>query len=253
MNCNKYRIGLVSVSFRQNSPEEIVKAADRAGLSFIEWGSDVHAPCRDKARLYEIARLGKEYNIACSSYGTYFRLGVTPIEELTDYIAAAKILGTDILRLWCGDKSGAEYSEEEKQKLIADCRRGAEMAQREGVVLCMECHRNTYTQYLSDALELMQTVDSEHFRMYWQPFQWQTPEENNVYAGAIAPYTRHIHVFQWKGSEKFPLSDGIEEWREYLSNFSLPRTLLLEFMPDGEISSLEREADSLRAIIGRPE
>ena len=106
MKSNKYELGLVSVSFRQHDPKTITKAAQAAGLSFIEWGSDVHAPCRDVVRLREIASLQNEYGIFCSSYGTYFRLGETPIDELEDYVRAAKLLGTNILRLWCGRKSG---------------------------------------------------------------------------------------------------------------------------------------------------
>ena len=100
-----YTLGLVSISFRKHTPEEIIQAVKAAGLSCIEWGSDVHAPCRDTERLHEIARLQGEYGITCSSYGTYFKFGKTPLEELTDYITAAKILGADVLRLWCGQKS----------------------------------------------------------------------------------------------------------------------------------------------------
>ena len=112
----RYDLGLVSVSFRKNSPEEILNAASAAGLSFIEWGSDVHAPCHDTERLKEIAALQKEYGIVCSSYGTYFRLGETRIEELETYIQAAKILGTDLLRLWCGVKSGKDMTKEEREE-----------------------------------------------------------------------------------------------------------------------------------------
>ena len=42
-----FRTGLVSVSFRDKTPPEIIKAAAGAGLSCIEWGSDVHAPFSD--------------------------------------------------------------------------------------------------------------------------------------------------------------------------------------------------------------
>ena len=70
-----------------------------------------------------------------------------------------------------------------------------------------------------------------------------------VYAEEIAPLTHHIHVFQWKNEQKFSLGDGIDEWRAYLSKFSLPRTLLLEFMPDGKLTTLSAEAEALRRII----
>ena len=102
-----YQNGLVSVTFRKLSPEEILQAMTACGLKYIEWGSDVHAPCTDDACLSEIVELQKKYGVTCCSYGTYFKLGVTPMEELEGYILAAKRLGTDILRLWCGSKGSA--------------------------------------------------------------------------------------------------------------------------------------------------
>ena len=243
-------IGLVSVSFRPLTVEQVVKAAAEAGLTCIEWGSDVHAPHDDEARLQEIVALQKQYGLTCCSYGTYFRLGKDDVAQLPDYIRAAKILGTNILRLWCGDKNPDEYAVGEKEALFAACNAAAAVAEAEGVILCLECHNNTYTQTKEGALELMQYVNSPVFRMYWQPNQLRTIEENIPYATLLAPYTTHIHVFQWKGKEKFPLSDGIQEWRSYLKCFEGEHTLLLEFMPDGQVSTLLREADTLREIIG---
>ena len=86
----------------------------------------------------EIAKLQEESGIFCSSYGTYFRLGVTPTEEFPAYIQAAKILGTNILRLWCGNKSPQNYTEEEKEAIYAQGREVAKMAEEAGVILCME-------------------------------------------------------------------------------------------------------------------
>ena len=143
MKENKYHLGLVSVSFRQHEPRTVIEATRTAGLSCIEWGSDVHAPCHDVKRLYEIAALQKEYGIVCSSYGTYFRLGETSVEELEAYIRAAKLLGTNILRLWCGRKTGKDMSDAEKNGLFEACKKSAKMAESNGVTLCMECHRGT--------------------------------------------------------------------------------------------------------------
>ena len=250
MREDKYFLGLVSISFRDRDPETILQAMQQARLSYVEWGSDVHAPCWDVERLREIAALQKQYGISCSSYGTYFRLGETPIEELGDYIAAAKILDTDILRLWCGTKSGADMTEAERNILLEECRAAAKIAEEIGVMLCMECHKRTLTERCEDTLLLMRAIDSPHFRMYWQPFQWQSVKENLAYAEAISPFAEHLHVFQWKGKERFSLNEGIEEWKSYLKNFSTPRTLLLEFMPDDRIETLPTEAQALKIIIG---
>ena len=245
-----YTCGLVSVSFRGKAPKEILQAVKASGLSAIEWGSDVHAPCADSANLQRIAALQKEQGIACSSYGTYFRIGVNAIQEIEPYIAAAKILGTDVLRLWCGDKGSAKYTDSERESLLCECIALAKIAKARGVKLCMECHMNTFTDTKESALWLMESVNSPYFRMYWQPNQFVSAEENLAYARLLAPYTEHVHVFHWLGKEKFPLREGIEIWRQYLSCFSGERTLLLEFMPDGKIESLPGEADALAKIIG---
>ncbi len=248
---NKYNLGVVSVSFRDHTPKEIAEAARDAGLSCIEWGSDIHAPCREVEKIKEIVSVQDAYGIKCSSYGTYFTLGETPIDELKYYIEAAKILGTDILRLWCGTKCGNEYSPEARQALIEESVKAAEIAKGEGATLCMECHPFTFTEILSDTLELMKKVNSPNFGMYWQPFQMKkTVEDNLTYAEAISEYVRHIHVYQWKGELHLSLNEGIGEWQRYLEKFTTPRTLLLEFMPDGKITTLKGEAEALRKITG---
>ena len=245
---NRYTLGLVSISFRSLSPGDILKAMADAGLTCVEWGSDVHAPADDLCRLEEIIRLQRRYGITCSAYGTYFRLGVTPLEELPAYIRAAKLLGTDILRLWCGDRNSEDYDAEGKQALFAACRDAAKLAEQAGVTLCMECHNNTYTNRARTALELMEAVASAAFGMYWQPNQYRTVEENLEYARLLAPYTRHLHVFNWEGKSRFPLEEGLAVWQRYLSCFTGERTLLLEFMPDNAPESLPAEARALRAL-----
>jgi len=245
---NKYKLGLVSVSFRPYSPREILEAMREAGLEYIEWGSDIHAPCAESEKIEEIVALQREYGVKCSSYGTYFKLGRDPVEELYGYINAAKRLGTDVLRVWCGDKSGDKCDEDERARLFADAKAAARMAEREGVLICTECHKNSFTERLCDSLELMSCVDSPNFCTYWQPFQWQSRERNIEYARGISDYARHIHVFNWHGEGRSPLGEAVEEWREYLSCFEGERTLLLEFMPDGRIETLRAEAEALRSI-----
>ena len=244
------KLGLVSVSFRQLSVLEIIKLIKAEGMSLVEWGSDVHAPIDDIEKLEQIAELQKEYGIKCSSYGTYFKVGTTPIEELESYIKAAKILGTNVLRIWCGDKDSENYSESEKQKLFEECKKLSEIAEQNVVVLCLECHGWTYTNRLSSALEVMEVVNSDSFKMYWQPNQFRSYEENLEYAENIAKYTVNIHVFNWDGEDKFPLIEAKEKWQEYLKKFSGNENLFLEFMPDGKPESLTTEYAALKEIVG---
>ena len=177
------------------------------------------------------------------------------VREFPDYIRAAKMLGTDILRLWCGTKGSLEYTPEELEALYADCRGLAAMAEEAGVKLCMECHNDTLTDRKESALALMQAVDSPAFRMYWQPNQLRTKEENLAYANLLSSWTEHLHVFNWdcpNGGplEKYPLVGAVELWKQYLEQLPGDRCLLLEFMPDDKLETLNTEADALRKIVG---
>ena len=69
-----------------------------------------------------------------------------------------------------------------------------------------------------------------------------------AYAKALAPYTVHIHVFNWQGDERRPLSEAKDVWAAYLSCFDGVTNLLLEFMPDDRIESLKAEADALKEM-----
>ncbi len=244
-----FETGLVSVSFRSLEPAEIVKLCRENGLGHIEWGSDIHAPCDNCAKIEEIVALQENSGTKCSSYGTYFRIGVNDCTELYTYINAARMLGTDILRLWCGDKNYTDMSEEERSFIISESKKAAKMAEDEGVTLCMECHNKTFTNCVEGALRLMSDVDSANFRMYWQPNQYRTLESNIEYAQKIAKYTKVIHVFNWSGKNKYPLGEAVDIWKKYLSFFDGTQKLLLEFMPDGRPESLKDESDALRRII----
>lgn len=242
--------GLVSISFRDRGVEEICRVVKEAGLTAVEWGSDVHAPCDDAQRLREIAAWQNRYGIRCSSYGTYFRLGQMPVSELPAYFAAAKALGTTVLRLWCGNRPADAYTEAEKAALFADGRAAAALAEAAGMTLCMECHPDTFTETRDGMEELMRAVASPAFRMYWQPNQNATVDENLAYAEAAAPYTVNIHVFHWQGRAHLPLRDGLAVWRRYLRVFDGTQGLLLEFMPDGRAESLPQEAAALADLMG---
>ena len=67
--------GLVSVSFRGESPETILHEARAAGLRAIEWGGDVHVPPGDLENARRIGAATREAGLSVAAYGSYYRLG----------------------------------------------------------------------------------------------------------------------------------------------------------------------------------
>ena len=64
------KTGLVSITFRKKSPEEVVALVCDAGLDAIEWGGDIHAPHGDLAKAREIREMCDSRGIAIPSYGS---------------------------------------------------------------------------------------------------------------------------------------------------------------------------------------
>ena len=242
-------LGLVSISFRSLSPEELLCLCREAGLSSIEWGSDVHVKPEDQENLQAVLALEKEHGISCSSYGTYFKLGVHSLDTLPSYIETAKALKTDILRIWGGGKDFEKMSEEERKALLEEAKKAALIAEKSGVTLCLECHNGTVTSCLDGAKFIIEGTSSKALQMYWQPNQYKSLEENLAYAEWAAPYTKVIHVFNWRENLRFPLGEAVGLWKRYLGYFDGTQTLLLEFMPKNEPDELKEEAKALFEIV----
>lgn len=243
-----YRTGLASIAFRHLSVEDVIAAAKNAGLSYIEWGSDIHAPCTDLENIRRVRRLTEEAGLACSSYGAYFNIVKDAPEDIRGYIAAAKELGVSTIRIWC---SGHPYelTAEEIEKRYDACREIAKIAEKEGVMICAECHSGNLTHDLASSLAFMEAVNSPNFRMYWQPCELLTTEENIAFAKATAPYVTNVHVYYYVNKTHTPLSEGKEGWTEYIRALGTERLFILEHLPEHNEAYLPRQADTLRHIL----
>ena len=163
--------GLVSVSFRTLSCEEIIALAVQNGLKAIEWGADVHVLPGDTARAREVGKLTAEAGLTVAAYGSYYKLGQLPAREqqaaeLQKLLTNAELLGTDSIRIWAGSKGSADVTESERQALIREAAFLAEIAAGAGIRLCFECHPHTLTDERDAALFLLQSVDRDNVRIY---------------------------------------------------------------------------------------
>ena len=65
--------GVVSVTFRKKTPEEVIDIVKKAGLTHIEWGGDVHVPHGDVETAKRVGELTRAAGLTVSSYGSYFK------------------------------------------------------------------------------------------------------------------------------------------------------------------------------------
>lgn len=240
-----FHTGLVSISFRGNTAEELIQAAKETGITAVEWGSDVHVPAGDTDRAAQVKALCEEAGIAIPEYGSYYYLGEAP-ETFDDVLACAKALGTARIRIWGGKKSSDTLRTAEYAALVEDARRICDMAP--DMTLCLECHKGSVTDEYHTALRFLRDVGRKNLKMFWQPNQFRDLSYNLDALKALLPHVESVHVFSWNREQKFPLAAMEEDWKQYLTLLKTAgvENYMLEFMHDNALESLAETANTLK-------
>lgn len=255
------RSGLVSVSFRQLSPSEVVALCVEAGLEGIEWGGDVHVPPGDVEAAEQVGRMTREAGLANAAYGSYYRMAESDPAEFAAVLEAAAALRTPIVRVWAGKKGSDEADDAYRQRVVDDSRRIATMAAEAGVTLACEWHGKTLTDETASSVAYLDAVDHPAFLTYWQPHTNTSCEDCLKDMDAALPRLIGLHVYEWdqQTRERLPLAEGESKWLAYFERARQrpdqptgpDMFALLEFVADDEPANLLRDAATLKAWLAQ--
>ena len=239
------KLGLVSVSFRKHSVEEIINLARLANLKCIEWGSDIHVPETDFENAKRVAELTQKAGLFVSAYGTYYKLGQGM--DFAPFLKTAKLLRTTNLRVWAGNKKPSDVTVEERKLWTKEAKEISAQAQKEGCRVLFEYHPNTLTETADSALQLIKDVDEESCRLYWQPWYKLSTQENVNELKKVYEYVEMVHMFYWEDhSVRRFLKEGKDEIKEFLKIITTKDIpILLEFLPQDNCVYVPYEAQSL--------
>ena len=163
---NYFKLGLCSVTFRKKSVEDVVRIAKNAGVSYIEWGSDVHVKTLDDAKKVKI--LCDEADIKISSYGSYINSAEYDESKWTETCEIAKAMGAESIRIWLGKKNSQITSDEEYKLLVTNTKKMCDIAKDYGLIICPECHDNTFNNNTDAILRFIKELQRDNFRTYFQ-------------------------------------------------------------------------------------
>ena len=90
------KTGLVSVTFRQKSVEEIAALTAEAGLSGVEWGGDVHVPPGDREAARRAAQLTHRAGLEVLSVHQMGRHKTAAVRGSAAQLRAAQDSGADV-------------------------------------------------------------------------------------------------------------------------------------------------------------
>ncbi len=230
------KMGIVSVSFRKKSVEEVIDIVKKAGLSVIEWGSDVHVPQGEVELANEVREKTLAAGLEIPSYGSYYHLGSNG--DFAPFIESAKALGAPNIRVWAGKIASAVISDEDRANIVADARRVCDMAAKEGITISVEYHNDSMTDSADADIAFLNMVDHDNFYTYWQQPLELTDDEQLPELKKVVNYGRlkNAHAFQYRrnaegGLEKLPLNG--ELWADYVKAIAThpgDHCVLIEFV-----------------------
>ena len=163
---NYFKLGLCSVTFRKKTAEQIVDIAKKAGISYIEWGGDVHVRSLEDAK--KVKALCDKAGIKISSYGSYCNSAVYDEGKWRDTCEITKEMGAPSIRIWLGKKNSQVTSKEEYRLLLKNTKRMCDIAAEYGIIVCPECHDNTYNNNTDAILRFIDEIKADNFRTYFQ-------------------------------------------------------------------------------------
>lgn len=214
--------GLVSITFRKLAPFEIVKLVLKASLKAIEWGGDVHVPHGNLEKARDVRKLTADADLSVAAYGSYYRVGASEAEGLSfeKVLETAAILEAPTIRVWAGNRGSQDTRPEQRQTIIEESRRIAEIAAGEGISVSFEYHKNTLTDTNASAQQLLGEIRHRNVRAYWQPPIGASTEYCLEGLRGVLPYLTNIHVFHWLDKngelEQRPLAEAAQPWKLYL-------------------------------------
>lgn len=245
--------GLVSVTFRQLSPAEIVGLVRQAGPAGIEWGGDIHVPHGDLARARAVRALTTGAGLAVAAYGSYYKAAHSEDQGLpfARVLETAVTLGAPVIRVWAGPAGSAETPAATRARVVADLDRVAGLAAAAGVQVAAEFHGGTLTDTNESAARLLAEVPHPNFRAYWQPSVNYDDPACLAGIDLIGPRLSHVHVFHWETvRNRRPLAEGADRWAKFLRRIAAApgdRYALLEFVEADAPASFLRDAATLTA------
>lgn len=251
-----YKTGLCSITFRKLTVTEIIELVTEAQLDGIEWGGDVHVPADDMNNAKKVGAATRHAGLEVAAYGSYCRLGDFEKNPYTidQIVETAVALKTKFIRVWAGSKASETASNEYRAGVIKQAKEIAMKAVKHNIIISFEYHRNTLTDTVESTRELLEEINLENVTSYWQPSIDLTREEHVKSIESTLNWLTHLHVFQWDGIDRLPLSEGITEWQHYLAaltdDFS-DRYLLLEFVKEDSKEQFIADAKALRSIVNQ--
>jgi len=241
--------GLVSVTFREKKPEEIIKLCVQNGLLGVEWGENAHVMPGDPKGAAALRQKTLDAGLAVAAYGSYYRLCTGM--DFAPTLVSAKALGAPVIRVWAGNIPSADADEAYRAAAAKEAALIADQAAGEGIKIAFEWHKNTLTDTNGSAMDLLARANHPNIYCLWQPTVALDMGQRCEGIRLLGDRLLNLHTYYWPDGKRGEFAMGKGEWKQYLSCVpkDADRFALLEFVKDNTVGQLEADAQALIQLL----
>lgn len=254
------RGGLVSISFRKLSAEQIIAMMSRSPLIGIEWGGDIHVPHGDIGIAERVGRMTRDAGLEVAAYGSYYKLGESESGGLSfgGVLDSALALKAPTVRVWAGSRSTRDAGPDDWDRVVEDAQRIADLGASARLRICIEYHRHTLTDHHEAAITLHTRIARDNVDLLWQPPYDHDHATQLAAIEAMLPRVSNLHVYAWRKGDKpdepvrLPLRDAVDQWRPFidvLARSGRNHYAMLEYVKDDDPEQFRRDAETLCALL----
>ena len=244
------KLGVTSLTFKQNTPEEIVEIVKGSSAVGIEWGeNENHAPLGDLPRADEIKELTLSNGLEVFSFGSYYKLG-EPIEKFERTLQTALSLDSPVIRIWAGGKSPNILLESDFDDYVSQAKIIGDIAKENNISVCFEYHNNTLTENANSAKRLMDAVNHPNVGLYWQPnFDYDFAENLAGLKSIVGHVTKNIHINNHSADAGYKslseIKDDLNGYFKVISQQNRDFNIIVEFVKGGAVQNF---CDDLKVL-----
>ncbi len=245
---NSFKLGLCSVTFRKKSAAQVVLIAKKAGVEYIEWGGDVHIKNTEEARI--VKSICDNEGVKISSYGSYFNSADFDEAQWIEICEIACAMGAPSVRIWLGKKDSEETSDREYNALLKNTKKMCDIAKKYSLLVCPECHDNTFNNNTDAFLRFQNDLKKDNFRTYFQS-RYCRMEYDLDRIERTFDFIENVHLSyrDLKKEQKFKKKDKyyIDKLLDKLSSKGFDGIVMVEFVDFDSEYVLYKDVKKLRS------
>lgn len=220
--------------------EQLLAPIAHAGFRYIEiWQH--HISQEAEAQISAIRAAGNSLGVSFPVVGLYPQLHVGGEEcrregERTNRLLSyAKMLGADIVKIFVGSRGSALITPGEYELSVEAMKQMTQRAGSLGLTITGETHPNTLFDTVGSCRRLMQDVQSDRFKICFQPFDLRDTDQAIRDYELIADDVIHVHFQGCKGDSMELLENSDLDYRRFtraLARTGFSGYLCIEFTKD---------------------